>query len=81
MIATLFIATLFGLEPSEPVAGCFSSDVKTLCCPSACAVKDSPKWSTANDVLRACMRGIGCSDSDSKNATVFMKCDCGRAAP
>jgi len=61
---------------AEPV--CFVSDVQKYCCPSACVVKDSPKWHQANDVLRACMRGIGFSDAESKGATVFTKCSCGK---
>ena len=68
-----------GPPPAEPV--CFASDVKALCCPSACAVKASPKWMQADQVLRSCMRGLGCSDSESKGATVFNRCNCGRAKP
>ncbi len=64
----------YGPPPPERV--CFSSDVQRYCCGSACAVKNSPKWERANDVLRACMRGIGCSDSESKGATVGLRCDC-----
>ncbi len=47
----------------EAVPMCFSSDVKQLCCPSACGTKNSPKWTQANDVLRGCMRGLGCGDT------------------
>jgi hypothetical protein len=54
---------------------CYASDIKALCCPSACAVRRSSRWEHANDVLRACMRGIGCG-SESKSATVGMRCDC-----
>ncbi len=72
MIATLLIVTLFGLE-AEPM--CFASDVKALCCPSACAAKNSPKWSQADDILRSCMRGLGCK-SGIDSATVGMRCDC-----
>lgn len=67
--------------PPAPVPLCFQSDVKTLCCPSACATKASPKWERANEVLRACMKGIGCSDSESKGATVGMKCNCSKGKP
>lgn len=52
---------------------CFAADVKTYCCPSACAAKHSGKWYQANDVLRGCMRGMGC---DANGATVFMRCGC-----
>ena len=68
------VATEFG--PPAPL--CFASDVKALCCPSACAVKNSPKWETADRVLRSCMAGIGCGDSESKSATVFERCNCGK---
>lgn len=80
MTAKLAPAVLeYGPPPAAPV--CFVSDVKSLCCPSACAVKRSPKWETADRVLRSCMAGIGCSDSESKGATVGMRCDCGKAKP
>ena len=62
-------------QPAAPM--CFTSDVQRLCCPSACAVKDSPKWTQANDVLRGCARGIGCKDVEAW--TVGMKCECGKA--
>lgn len=65
-----------GNADAEPL--CFASDVKALCCPSACTTKNSPKWERANDILRACMRGLGCSDAESRGATVFMRCECGR---
>lgn len=68
-----------GQPPAEAV--CFASDVKQLCCPSACAVKSSLKWAKADEVLRACMRSIGCSDGESKSATVFSRCNCGRVKP
>lgn len=71
MIATLLIASLFGFE-AEPV--CFSSEVQALCCPSACAVRNSPKWTEADDVLRACAKGIGCKSVDSWS--VSMRCNC-----
>ena len=66
------------LEPfEEPQALCFQSDVKKLCCPSACAVKKSKgKMGQGDAVLRACMRGLGCSESESRSADVFMRCDC-----
>ena len=69
---TLTIALLLGLEASPM---CLSSDVKTMCCPSACAAKNSPKWSTANDVLRNCAKSIGCKDWVS---SVGMTCDCAK---
>ena len=69
----LIFAMLFA-EPAEPL--CFQSDVRLYCCSSACAVKSSPKWDQADQILRGCMRGIGCSDSESKGATVGMKCSC-----
>jgi len=61
-----------GPPPAEPV--CLQSDVKQLCCPSACAVKGSPKWTQADGVLRVCAKGIGCKHVDGW--TVGMRCDC-----
>jgi len=75
MTPMIMAALLLGLN-LDAAPMCFSSDVKQLCCPSACATKNSPKWPQANDVLRACMKGIGCGDGESKNATVGMKCNC-----
>ncbi len=66
--------TWSGNAQAEPV--CFNADVKALCCPGACAVKSSPKWSRANEVLRSCARGLGCKNVDAW--TVFMRCDCSR---
>ena len=74
------LAIIFAMLFTEPPAQmCFASDVAKLCCPSACAVKDSPKWPQANDVLRGCARGIGCKDVD--NWTVGMKCQCPKVKP
>ena len=78
MLEVLAIALWF-TQPPEQV--CFSSDVKAYCCPSACAVKRSPHWDRADANLQACMRGIVCSEGESKGATVAMRCDCGRAKP
>ena len=59
---------------SSPVAaGCFQSDVRTYCCPVACHVKRSSKWYQADEVLRGCMRGLGC---EGKGQTVGMTCHC-----
>ena len=77
-MATFALLMALGFDVPAPAELCFMSDVQKLCCPSACAVKDSPKWTDANEVLRACMRGIGCSEGDSKGASVFMKCNCKR---
>lgn len=71
----LLLALWFEQPPAEM---CFSSDVKALCCPSACSAKNSPHWDRANAVLRSCMKGLGCSDAESKGATVGMRCDCGK---
>ncbi len=73
MTALAMALVLLGQNP-DAVPLCFQSDVKQLCCPSACAVKNSPKWTEANDVLRACAKGIGCKSVDSW--TVGMRCDC-----
>jgi len=70
------VSTSLELGPSAAFAGCTSWDVKDNCCPAGCAAKNGTQWSKADQILRACMKGLGCSDSDSKSATVFMKCDC-----
>ena len=67
----LTIALLFVTPEASPM--CFASDVRVICCPGACAVKRSVHWTKANEVLRGCMRGIGCEDN---TATVGMRCDC-----
>ena len=64
-----------GSEPADPLA-CFSSDVKALCCPGACAARKGPQWPRSNAILRACMSSIGCSPGETGNATVGMRCDC-----
>ncbi len=64
--------------PPPPEAVCFGSDVKQLRCPSACAIKRSTKWESADRALQSCMRSIGCNDGESKGATVGLRCDCGK---
>lgn len=65
-------ALLILLFEAQPV--CWASDVAALCCPTACATKASPRWSQADEVLRSCMRGLGCSRVEG--ATVGMRCGC-----
>jgi hypothetical protein len=75
----ILAALLLGLDLEgavDAVPMCFASDVKALCCPGACVAKIGPKWTQANEILRGCMKGLGCADGESKSATVFMKCDC-----
>lgn len=55
---------------------CFASDVQATCCPAACAAKHGKQWSRADEILRGCMRGLGCSDSSIDGATVTMRCNC-----
>jgi hypothetical protein len=62
--------------PSVALAGCAIWDIKENCCPAGCAAKKGTNWSKADEILQGCMRGLGCSDSDTKGATVNMKCDC-----
>ncbi len=62
--------------PREALAGCASWDIKDSCCPAGCAAKKGTNWAKADDILRGCMRGLGCNEGDVKGATVFMKCDC-----
>lgn len=79
MTPLVLAALLLGLNlesAADAVPMCFASDVKALCCPGACAAKNGPKWSQASEILRGCMKALGCSDGESKGATVFMKCDC-----
>ncbi len=75
MIITSVLLLSLGFV-QEPTQVCFTSDVKALCCPSACAVKSSPKWPDADKVLQSCMKSIGCTDSESKGRSVTMVCNC-----
>jgi hypothetical protein len=68
----LFTAWLLWCRHSN--AACFTSDVRTYCCPAACSVKKSNHWYQADEVLRGCMRGMGCQGS--VKATVGMRCGC-----
>jgi hypothetical protein len=67
-----------GLTPGPPMAsaGCTPWDVKDTCCLAGCAAKRGSNWPKADEILRSCMRGLGCSESEVKDATVFMNCDC-----
>jgi len=72
MRTVLFVLLL----ASTASASCFDSDVKQLCCPSACAAKKSSKfWPEADHVLQQCMVSIGCGEKSS-SSSVFMKCNC-----
>lgn len=68
--------TELSFAPPEAFAGCSSFDVKDVCCPAGCAAKKGPTWAKADEIFRGCMRGLGCGETDVKNASVFMKCDC-----
>ena len=70
----MMAALLLGLD-LDAVPMCFSSDVEQLCCPSACATKNSPKWTQANDVLHAC----GGSVAATRNRRV-RRLECGAIA-
>jgi hypothetical protein len=52
---------------------CFREDIVRTCCPTACSVKKSHKWYTADDVLRGCMVGMPCP---TKGADTFTVCGC-----
>lgn len=54
---------------------CFQSDVRAMCCPSACAVLRSPRWYDADRTLTACARSLGCYNNDRKLNT-RMVCSC-----
>lgn len=62
--------------PKIALAACASWDIVENCCPAGCAAQKGSQWPRADDILRGCMRGLGCSEDDVKNATVFIKCDC-----
>lgn len=64
------------MAPSEALAACASWDVRAACCPAGCAAKNGTMWPKADEILRGCMRGLGCNEGEVKGATVFMKCDC-----
>ena len=76
MKVVFFLALWFTQPAPEQV--CFASDVKAYCCPAACTVKKGPKWYQADEVLRGCMKGLGCSVGDTKGATVGMRCQCSK---
>ena len=65
---------VFGPPPA--LAACASWDVEENCCPAGCAAKNGSQWAKADDILRGCMRGLGCNEDDIQGATVFMRCDC-----
>jgi hypothetical protein len=54
---------------------CFSSNVRELCCPSACAVRAKRMPSDADRTLRACWMSLGCKGSAPSSVGMF--CDCG----
>jgi hypothetical protein len=54
---------------------CFSSDVRSMCCPSACAVRAKRMPSDGDAVLRACWASLGCRGSAPSSVGMF--CDCG----
>ncbi|MCP4137407.1 MAG: hypothetical protein GY754_40950 [bacterium] len=68
------------LEFGSPAfAGCFASDVRTECCPQACAVKKKDNSGDKHDrALKACMANVmsNCSSSDISNSTVQNTCNC-----
>jgi len=79
-LKALAVLTAFGIGltsgPLTASAGCTPWDVKNTCCLAGCAAKRGSNWPKADEILRGCMRGLGCSESEVKGATVFMKCDC-----
>lgn len=82
---TLVALTAFALasawSPPTASAGCASWDIKDTCCLAGCAAKRGSNWSKADEILRGCMQGLGCSEREVGNATVFMKCDCPKENP
>ena len=68
------VGVTFG--PPIASAACTRWDVKDTCCLAGCAAKRGSNWSKADEILRGCMRGLGCGESEVKDATVFMNCDC-----
>jgi hypothetical protein len=74
LMVTVSLGLLFFVSP-EARAACGSQDVRNSCCPAACDAKKDPKnKDKANEVLRACMKRIGCVSYSS--ATVFSYCSC-----
>ena len=55
---------------------CTPQDVKEVCCPMVCATKASRCWPKANDNLRLCMQGLGCSKPQVRSANAFNRCGC-----
>lgn len=62
--------------PELALASCAPWDIRDNCCPAGCAAKKTNQWPKADNILRGCMRGLGCTEDQTKSATVFIKCDC-----
>ena len=75
MLAVLVLVASTGGAEARPRyrRACFSSDVRELCCPSACAAKRLSRWQSADQVLRGCEHMLGCVPS---SASVSWKCGC-----
>lgn len=56
---------------------CTTWNVRDYCCPAACAAYKSANWERANPVLRGCMAGLSCSESERSAASVELTCNCG----
>lgn len=75
---TVAIALGILVAVSTDGQACMTPDVQAMCCPAACAAKAGPHWPDADEVLRGCMRGLGCDEPGTRSATVSMMCWCGR---
>lgn len=76
-LLTVALAFAVLLACRASLAACFRSDVRALCCPSACAVSRSPRWYDADHTLTACARATGCYDGQGTLDT-RMICNCNR---
>lgn len=77
-LAIYLVAALLVSPRAAHASGCFASDVRATCCPSACAARDSAHWYRADAVLRGCMQGLGCDAGAVRTASVTMRCECRR---
>ena len=60
---------------------CFVSDVQQLLLWFGLCHQGFAQVGTGKRRAARCMKGIGCSDGESKGATVGLRCECGKAKP
>ena len=79
LVSLVFLSVLLlGASAEDVVASsCTRWDIRDVCCPPACAARSSAhEFQHADEILRGCMRGLGCGDSMTHEAHVLALCDC-----